>query len=50
MNVDKAFADVDMTWERDLVPTMPQECVGNYIAHVSMMRLIVDCGIIYCLT
>ncbi len=47
MNIDECVTDVDLAWERDLVPTMPQECVGD-IAHVSVTRLKVDHGTIYC--
>ncbi len=50
MNIDEAVPDVDLAWERDLVPSMPQECVGDNIAHVSVTRLIVDWGAIYCIT
>ncbi len=41
---------MDLAWERDLVPVMPQECVGYNIALVSVTRLIVENGTIYCLT
>lgn len=47
MNVDKEFLDVDLAWKCELVYDMPQDCVGQNIAHVSVTRLLVHCGTIY---
>ncbi len=40
---------IDLAWEMELVPSMPQECVGNNIAHVSVTSLLVSFGQIYIL-
>ncbi len=47
MNVDEAVPDADLAWERELVATMPQECVGKNIALVSVTKLLVYGGTIY---
>ncbi len=47
MNIDEQVPDEDLAWERELIPIMPQECVGNNIALVSINRLLVHCGTIY---
>ncbi len=36
MNNYENVLDVDLAWERELVPTMLQECVGNNVALVSV--------------
>ncbi len=41
MNIDKEVLNVDLAWERELVSAMPQECVGDNVALVSMTRLLV---------
>mmetsp|Transcript_3984 Transcript_3984/g.8238 ORF Transcript_3984/g.8238 Transcript_3984/m.8238 type:complete len:85 (-) Transcript_3984:208-462(-) len=41
MNVNEEVPDADLAWERELVDTMPQECVGDNIALVSVTRLVV---------
>ncbi len=50
MNIDEKVPDVDLAWERELVPTMPQECVGKSIALVSLTWLLLHCGKIYRIT
>ncbi len=47
MNVDEEVPDADLAWERELISFMPQECVGDNIALVSVTRLMVLGGTIY---
>ncbi len=47
MNVDPEVPDVDLAWEREVLTAMPQECVGDNIALVTVTRLLVHCGVIY---
>jgi len=47
MNIDEWVSDDDLAWERNFIPTMPQECVGENIALVSVVKLMVHAGAIY---
>ncbi len=44
MNIDKKAPDVDLAWERELLPTMLQECDGNNVALLSMTQFMVCFG------
>ncbi len=45
MSVDPEVPDVDLAWERESLPVMPQECVGDNITQVSVTSILVHCGI-----
>jgi len=47
MNVDETVPDADLAWERELVDTMPQECVGDNVALVTVTRVLVHSGTVY---
>ncbi len=47
MNIDEGVPDTDLAWEWELVSAMPQECVGDNIALVSVTKLVVYGGTIY---
>ncbi len=47
MNIDESDMDVDLAWEQELISSIPHECVGNYVAVVSVTQLLVICGKVY---
>lgn len=47
MNMSEEVPDADLAWERDLPIPNPQECVGNQVTLIGVVRLRVQNGQIY---